>query len=132
MNRAEQLYNTAPKAKIDTIVAIRGKNRITGEEKIFISKQGEQQKMPARWKGKLQAGEEWVEGVKGRNYHAEENILRNPKLKDWDFIEGGVSTNVCRPNAKCGEAITDKGMQLGGPDFKGKQGSTTKRQFWRE
>jgi len=129
-SRADDLSNVARRAEQDTVAVIRGRNRVTGEERVFIAKQGNQQAMPRRWQGKLQAGEEWVPGV-DRNFHAEENILRNPNLKDWDFIEGGTSRNVCSPNDRCGRAIQDAGMQLGGPEFGGRQG-TTSRVFWRQ
>jgi len=87
--------------------------------------------MPVRWQGKLQTGEEWVPGV-DPSFHAEENILRNPNLKDWDFIEGGTSRPVCARDEKCGQAIQNSGMQLGGPPFKGRhRQGTDSNMFWR-
>jgi hypothetical protein len=82
--------------------------------------------VPGNWT--LNQGEQWVAGT-SRTAHAEENILNNAALRDWDFIEGGVSRNVCSTE-RCGAAVTAAGMELGGPPFAGRQG-TTSRMFWR-
>jgi RHS repeat-associated protein len=127
--RAEELHRIPKKPKLETVTAIRGVNRKTGEVRTFIAKEGTQKTPPARW-GQLKEGEEWVPGIK-QGHHAEENILRNPKLKDWDFLEGGTSRNICGNMDHCGAAIPDKGLSIGGPDFPGRAG-TTKRMFWKK
>ena len=109
-DRAQRLFEERG-AHCDTVAVIRGENRKTGDKKIFVALNGGQIKQPAIWK--LNAGEEWVSGM-GPKVHAEENILNNPKWKDWDFIEGGTSRNVCKPDERCGKAITEAGMELGG------------------
>jgi hypothetical protein len=124
--RAQQLFE-AQTGHGNTVAVIRGRHRVTGEERTFVSMNGNRQTAPGGWT--LNEGEQWVPGT-SRTAHAEENILNNPALRDWEFIEGGVSRNVCSTE-RCGAAIQGAGMELGGPAFPGRQG-TTLRMFWRQ
>jgi hypothetical protein len=125
--RAQQLFE-AQTGHGNTVAVIRGCHKITGEERTFVSMNGNRQTMPSRWT--LNEGEQWLPGT-SRTAHAEENILNNPALRDWEFIEGGASRNICSME-RCGAAVRGAGMELGGPNLypRGRQG-TTQSMFWR-
>jgi hypothetical protein len=76
--RAQQLFE-AQTGHGNTVAVIRGRHKITGEERTFVSMNGNRQTMPSRWT--LNEGEQWVPGT-SRTAHAEENILNNPALRD--------------------------------------------------
>ncbi len=110
--RARELWTRT--GRNDTVAVIRGRNRITGEEKVFVSKQGSQKSPPRGWQ--LESGEEWVPG---RGLHAEQNIFSTKP--NWEFLEGGTSRPAC--SGICATWIENAGMQLGGRFFSGRQGN---------
>src|SRR5262249_30325643 len=105
-----------------TVAAIRGRNRLSGEERIFIAT--EAPTIPKALNDSLRPGEVFVEGVG----HAEETIIKNVG-REWELVEGGTSRNVCKD--PCFPLLDQEGFTLGGRFYPGRL-KTKFRMFWKE
>jgi hypothetical protein len=112
-----------PMSNKGTTAAIKVQNKITGEVKTLIST--EAKTMPKEFVGKLQPGEQFVEGVG----HAEQTILERLG-SEWVPVEGGASRNVCE--TICKPLVERSGLKLGGPKFPFRGEKSDFRMFWRE
>lgn len=65
----------------------------------------------------------------GGKGHAEQTIIENIGDR-YTLIEGGSSRNVCK--GICQPLIESKGMELGGPEYRGLSDKTRYRQFWKK
>ena len=109
-----------------TTAVIQAQTEIDGKTVIttFVATNRKYSEKPMR--DMLREGME--EFVKGKG-HAEETILRHLD-KDkytWRVIAGGTSRNVCRET--CAPRVTGHGLELTGPEFRGRADKTPYRMF---
>ena len=126
--RAQQLNDARGgwSPKYGTTAVIQAQAEIDGKTVITTFVATESPYSVQKVKDMLRKGmEEFVTG-KG---HAEETILRHLD-KDkytWRVIAGGTSRNVCRET--CAPRVTGHGLELTGPEFRGRADKTPYRMF---
>ncbi|HOV28243.1 MAG TPA: hypothetical protein PK566_18050 [Pseudobacteroides sp.] len=108
-----------------TTAVMRAIDNETGKEVLLIATNSPKKSIISEFEGKLKENEVYI----GGEGHAEQTIIENIGDR-YTLIEGGSSRNVCKPI--CKPLIESKGMELGGPEFRGKEDKTKYRLFWKK
>jgi len=108
-----------------TTAVMRAIDNETGKEVLLIATNSPRKTIIPEFVGQLKENEVYI----GGEGHAEQTIIENIGDR-YTLIEGGSSRNVCK--AICKPLIESKGMELGGPEFRGKEDKTKYRLFWKK